>query len=269
MQVPSSVSAGGGVATGGVYRTQDDIGIPVAGTYGGGEYVHKMGYVAQLQEPVALQVSAGDTNLAEGSSAQLTEAVLLDDGTQFPLTNEEPQWGATSGPIQNVGNGLILAEVVYEDTPACAQAYWQGLGASLDLMVTDYNPDNFRSYAGDDLPDGWQVQYFGLDNPNAAPDADPFHCGQNNFFKYIAGLDPANSNSMFEFQIQQGEDGPHLIFNPRLEDRSYTVQCLTDLNSTIWLVLTNANVADDGLTRTLVDTNGLPVHFYRVQIVKP
>ena len=45
----------------------------------------------------------------------------------------------------------------------------------------------------------WQVQYFGsTNNPNAAPTADADGTGQNNLFKFLAGLDPTNPASIFQ-----------------------------------------------------------------------
>jgi len=54
--------------------------------------------------------------------------------------------------------------------------------------VFDTIPDNFRSYAGDGLLDGWQVQYFGQNNPKAGPSVDATGTGQTNLFKCVAGL---------------------------------------------------------------------------------
>ena len=46
--------------------------------------------------------------------------------------------------------------------------------------MLDTIADNFGTYAGDGLGDDWQVQYFGLSNPNAAPLLDPDFDGHNN-----------------------------------------------------------------------------------------
>ena len=57
-------------------------------------------------------------------------------------------------------------------------------------------------YAGGGIPDSWLVQYFGLPpNPNAAPTADFTGTGQNNLFKYVAGLDPTNPASVFVLKV--------------------------------------------------------------------
>jgi PKD repeat protein len=55
----------------------------------------------------------------------------------------------------------------------------------------------------------WQIQYFGsINNPNAAPDADPDGDGQNNMAEFLAGTDPTNSASSFHIAsvTAQGAD---------------------------------------------------------------
>lgn len=44
------------------------------------------------------------------------------------------------------------------------------------------------------LDDAWQNQYFGLDNPLAAPTADPD--GETNSFEFTAGLIPSDPQSL-------------------------------------------------------------------------
>ena len=57
------------------------------------------------------------------------------------------------------------------------------------------------SYAADGVGDDWQFQYFGLNNPNAAPLLDPDGDGQNNLFEFTAGLVPTNPLSRFLVSI--------------------------------------------------------------------
>ena len=269
VQAPASISSGGGSATGGNYRIRSELGSSVAGVAVGDGLDLKSGYVAQLYEPAALQLATGSINLAEEATTQLVAVAVMDDETLTPLTGDGPTWGIVSGPVRHVSNGWISADAVYENTAAQAQASWQSMTGRVDLLILDINPDNFGSYAGDGLPDDWQVGYFGLNNPDAAPDADPFNSRQDNYFKYIAGLDPTDSNSLFQFQIATGTNGPEITLYPRFGNRGYTVQYLTNLEISNWQDLTDASIEDDGLTRTLVDTNTLRMRSYRVWITKP
>jgi PKD repeat protein len=50
--------------------------------------------------------------------------------------------------------------------------------------------------------DAWAIDYFGsFNSPISAPTADPFGTGQDNFTKFIAGLDPTNSTSLWVLQV--------------------------------------------------------------------
>ena len=89
-----------------------------------------------------------------------------------------------SGPITGISaSGLATAGVVYQDTPATAQGVYAGNTGTLGLTVLDALPDNYGSYAGDGLDDAWQNQYFGLNNPNAAPGHVSDGSGLTNLFK--------------------------------------------------------------------------------------
>ena len=89
------------------------------------------------------------------------------------------------------------------------------------------NTDDLPGYLGDGIDDAWQVQYFGLNNPQAAPTVDADGTGQTNLFKYIAGLNPLDSNSRFTLTIQAFAAQPgrrNLVFSPRFPDRTYTAK---------------------------------------------
>jgi hypothetical protein len=122
----------------------------------------------------------------------------------------------------------------------------------------------------------WQVQYFGsTTNPAAAPDVDADGTGQNNQFKYVAGLDPTNPASIFVLAIVTDTNQPsrqNLIFDPVAVDRIYTLQFTTDLVSGVWLPLPVylGPVTNFGTQVTITDTNAvLPQKFYRIQISAP
>ena len=72
-----------------------------------------------------------------------------------------------------------------------------GKFGTLEMTVLNVSNDDFGGYASDGLPDDWQVQYFGENNPNAAPSADPDGDGQNNAYEYVVGTVPSNAASHF------------------------------------------------------------------------
>jgi PKD repeat protein len=121
----------------------------------------------------------------------------------------------------------------------------------------------------------WQVQYFGsTNNPNAASGVDADGTGQNNLFKYVAGLDPTNPASVFILQIatitnQLTHD--NLLFHPLASGRTYTPQFNTDLVNGAWMPLAAfSGPVTNGNQATITDTNATqPNKFYRLDISLP
>jgi len=118
----------------------------------------------------------------------------------------------------------------------------------------------------------WQILYFGSTTTTiAAPDADADGTGQNNYFKYVAGLDPTNPASVFWLQITKDVNFPTLIFWPWVSNRSYTLQYRTDLAQGQWAPLTGyADPVTNGDQISITDTNPVaPQKFYRLHITLP
>jgi beta-glucanase (GH16 family) len=122
----------------------------------------------------------------------------------------------------------------------------------------------------------WQVQYFNTTtNPLAAANMDADGTGQNNQFKYVAGLDPTNPASVFVLTIVNITNQPtsqNLIFDPVVAGRTYTPQFTTDLVSGVWMPLSTYSgpVTNNNATITITDTNAvLPQEFYRLNISMP
>jgi len=118
----------------------------------------------------------------------------------------------------------------------------------------------------------WQIQYFGsFTNLAAASGADASGTGQNNLFKYMAGLNPTNPASVFVLQLDLPGNQPNLTFGPIWTNRLYDVQFSGDPLSGIWTDLAGAAVPSQNASQfTVTDTNGLgPARFYRVSIILP
>ena len=118
----------------------------------------------------------------------------------------------------------------------------------------------------------WQMQYFGsTTNTLAATNADASGTGQNNLFKYTAGLNPTSPASVFVLQMGRMSNGPMLSFGPITSNRTYSVQYRTDLWTSSWTTLTGAlNSMTNGGQMTVTDTNPMPTaKFYRVGITTP
>lgn len=234
----------------------------------------KHGYMGQLTEVTALQLAATPVTVGETATRQLSAAQVLDDLTTVALPASSVSWSVQSGPLSSINaSGLATASTVYENTTATAKGIYAGLTGTLDLTVTDSITDNYGSYAGDNIGDDWQFQYFGLDNANAAPLVDLDGDGQNNAFEFTAGLVPTDAQSRFLTTIvpvpgQLGQKS--IVFNPVVAGRNYTVLTSLDLSAGSWNPLSGAIIINEGTQRTVTDpTASEAKKFYRVEIEKP
>ncbi|MCE9518652.1 MAG: hypothetical protein K8R87_03670 [Verrucomicrobia bacterium] len=197
---------------------------------------------------------------------------LLDDATTIALAANTIAWSVQSGPITGIsGGGLATAGTVYQDSAATVQGSFAGSSGSLNLTVINVSNDDLPGYSGDGLDDAWQVQYFGLNNPNAAPSYVSDGSGLTNFFKYTAGLIPNNAASTFTQTVAPvvGQSAQKkVIINPIVAGRVYTVQYSLDLSAGSWQTLTNATQSDVGNVRTVTDLSAGTRKFYRVQVTK-
>lgn len=118
----------------------------------------------------------------------------------------------------------------------------------------------------------WQLQHFGsTTNPAGAPDFDASGTGQDNQFKYAAGLDPTNPASVFELHVGLQSNQPSLAFGPVWSDRYYRVEAATSLRGDDWSALT-ADTSPTGNASEVSIPDPAPAattRFYRVGITLP
>jgi hypothetical protein len=123
------------------------------------------------------------------------------------------------------------------------------------------------------IPDWWTQQYFGspLTNELSCATCDADGTGQNNLFKYIAGLDPTNPASGFVVSLINTDNLPNLMFSPIATGRTYRVQFTTNLTLNAWLPLTDGiGPLTNGDQVTIVDTGfAEPQKHYRIRISMP
>ena len=136
-------------------------------------------------------------------------------------------------------------------------------------------------YATDSVGDGianwWRQQYFGASSSTDATSCatcDDDGTGQNNLFKYTAGLNPVDPTSVFTLSIASVPNQPtqqNLLFMPLAASRTYTPQFSTDLVSGVWLPLTGyAGPVTNGNQVTITDMNAMGSNrFYRLHISLP
>jgi PKD repeat protein len=122
--------------------------------------------------------------------------------------------------------------------------------------------------------EAWQSQYFGCTTClQAQSGADFDGTGQNNYFKYVAGLDPTNTNSVFVLNMVPVPNQPgwmNLVFSPVVAGRTYTPLASSNLLAGMWVPLTGMPAVTNGTQVILTDTNAIGVQkFYQIEISLP
>ena len=235
----------------------------------------RQGYIGQLYEVTTLVVTASHTTVSEGGNSQLIATATLDDGTILVVTGSNVNWEVARYPIAFIdADGMAICSSVYTDTTGIVSGYYLGTSNSLTLLVLDTSPDNFGIYANDGIPDCWQVQYFGTNNPEGVGNADADGSGQNNLFKYVAGLDPTNPASVFALKIASVPDQPSqkkLTYNPIAGGRTYTIESRTNLVSGGYEPLSSLSGPQTNVNEvTVTDQSAVQtLKFYRVRISLP
>ena len=232
----------------------------------------RSGYIGQLFEVSGLMLNSATPDVNETATLQFAAWQLLDDATFLATDANSVAWGVVSGPVTGISaSGLATAGAVFRNTAATVRGTFSGFTGSLNFTVLDSIPDNFGAYAGDGIGDDWQVQYFGQNNPLAAPGLDPDGDGQNNLFEFTAGLIPNDPASTFHLRIAPVPGQPSqrkIIFSPRLDGRTYIVESMPAFGGA-WQPLTPSTQSDNGDERTVIDLNATGAKkFYRVEITR-
>ena len=181
------------------------------------------------------------------------------------------QWQTPPAPIASIGpDGLATAGIVCQDTVGVVTGSYLGVSGWVSILVLDSDPDNYGLYAGDQVPDWWQMRYFGQNNPNGLASATNA-TGQNNLYAYIADLCPTNPSSCFEIIGVSNQPPDRVVcFRPASTGRLYRLLYATNLVSGVWTNLPGATpVSGVGGPMSLNDTNVAPVRFYRVHVQAP
>jgi hypothetical protein len=274
-QEPRAFDAGGGRAASASYSQHASLGgVGGLSIRPGKDTILRHGFVGQIQRPVGISIQAPSDQLPENGALQLTPLLDMDDGLHVAVASKSVDWTVLDGPLQEVtGEGLAMGAPVYQNTLAHAGATYLTYTNSLPLLVLDILPDNFASYASDGLPDAWQVQHFGIDNPDAAPDEDPDLDLQDNCFEYIAGLNPNQSSSRFVWWVEPvSGDGSsfRILFEPVVAGRTYVVRAAGTLPASMWNAIVPSQTHNNGNRRSVTDS--VPAadrKFYQIGISLP
>jgi hypothetical protein len=181
----------------------------------------------------------------------------------IPVTADPLSVGGKPGStsLLNRFNGIIDDVRIY------------GRALSGGEIIQIYNTDT----VGGGIANWWRQQYFGTGSATDATSCatcDVYGTGQNNLFKFVAGLNPNDPTSVFSLQIANvvGQPGQTaMTFGPVITGRTYAPQVRTNLSSGNWLPLSGyAGPQTNGNRVTLTVTNAVdPNTFYRIDISLP
>jgi hypothetical protein len=273
--VADVIDSGGATASSADYGMQGSAGAAagIAETTGVAGFA-KHGFLAQIYERVGFGLVAAPATVDEAGTRQILGGDAIDDGTLLSVVpGGSITWSILSGPLTGISaTGLVTAGIVAQNTPASVQGMLGGDTATLPLTVLNTIADNFGSYASDGLPDDFQVQYFGFDNPLAAPNLDVDGDGQTNYFEWVTGLSPISGASRFETELAVPDGQMPVTFGPCFPDRTYTLLYSLDLSPGSWQTIPGAIVLpiDANGFCTIIDPSpGDERRFYRVEINFP
>lgn len=197
---PSTLDFGGGPSSSGDYSQTASLtettGLSSSPDTGSHPVTIRAGHIGQLYEITSLLLTAAPATLNEGEDGQLSAKALLDDSSLLALNAASVTWSVVSGPLFGISvTGLTTAENVSQNQTATVSAAFGGAQGTLTLTILDSIPDNYGTYAGDGIHDGWQTTHFGSNPTQSGVNDDPDHDGVSNFLEYAFGMTPTQSDA--------------------------------------------------------------------------
>jgi hypothetical protein len=142
---------------------------------------------------------------------------------------------------------------------------------NLNIIVTQ---PGILDSIGDGIADWWRARYFGgagtATNKLSCATCDADGTGQNNLFKYLAGLDPTNSASIFRVLSINTQGADLLATWQTAGGRTNVLQASLSLGDSFSNVSPNIVLPGNGDTTTNYRHSGganVPARFYRVKLV--
>lgn len=192
----ATLDGGGGKGLSPTYEINFSMGAGESGASANDRL--RTGFAGRLRDALVLEIdrSAAPWSFNEQTSRQLAANLLFDDDTLEPLSPTEVAWTVLEGPIAEVSaDGIARAANVYQNTTSEVLATYAGTSGTRSFTILNTGDDDFGSYAGDGLPDWWQVSYFGENNPQAKPGIDADNDGLKNLQEFAFGTNPARPDS--------------------------------------------------------------------------
>jgi hypothetical protein len=264
-----TLGASAGYSSSTNYQQHAEAGAESVSISSSGPYVARHGFAGQLALPLAVTFFNEDI-ADEVSTFQILPGVIMDDFTyinapqffMFPLPSDPLILSISPA-------GLIEFGAVYEETPVTVRATAFGLEGEMTVYLREVDPDNFGSYAGDWLNDGWQILHFGLENPEGLAAADPDGDGDTNLFEFHAQLVPTDPASRFFKTLNVTGTTARITYGPIMPGSQYRI--LTSPNLADWTPLLGAGFTMQGNMRTTTDPNPIlppATLFYRIEVIR-
>ncbi len=154
------------------------------------------------------------------------------------------------------------ATIVFDASNFSTSALTQ---ATYDAMLAQINQTD-ETFAS------WQGQYFGcINDPDAAPTADPSGDGEDNYSKFLAGMNPTNTASYFHILSTTHQGNDELVSWMCGGGRTNVLQTTTNLGGSWFNVSPNIILAGDGDSITnYLDVGAVTnasARFYRVRLL--
>lgn len=188
---------------------------------------------------------------------------------------------STDGIHFSMVNTAMVTQTFYDDAIPGDQNYYYAIGLvyrgtppANSAALSANSSSTFKNSVGDNIPDWWRQQYFGFVTPTntsncATCDADG--TGQNNLFKYLAGLNPINPSSVFRI-ISLSPQGTNMaIVWQAGGGRTNIVQASSVIGSNTFNDISSPLLlpGSGDMTTNYLDIGGAtnsPTRFYRIRL---
>ncbi len=121
----------------------------------------------------------------------------------------------------------------------------------------------------DGIPDTWRLLYFGtVSNALSAASADPDGDGASNWQEFVAGTNPLDATSVFQFASAAMPGGSGFVLQwPSIVNKHYTLQSSSSINAGNWTTIAT-NLTGNGQPMQWTDPNvpGASSMFYRALV---
>lgn len=267
--VATGIDCGGRRIVSASYSLDGSVG-GIGSVTSGGVCTVKSGYIGQLTDPASLSVKVSHDPVNEGESNQASGVAAMDDATLTVLSGGEIVWSAVVHPVASLAtNGLATLAIVYANTSGSITGSYLGVLGACTFLVLDGDTDNYGIYAADGVNDGWQVRYFGTNNPLGLA-AVTNVAGLRNLDSYLADLDPTNASSRLAITAITNQAPVWAVsFSPASTGRVYALQTRTSLMSGDWINVTPATNWGNGGTGWLTAPSTEAIRFYRIAVQVP